>query len=93
MRLEILSPVAVLFEGDVISVSLPGIDGEFQLLDHHAAIITALKAGELKIKLSGNPLEIETAVSFDGSDKSIGTYSIKGGVVEMADNRAVVLTE
>mgnify|MGYP000152916612 FL=1 len=50
MRLEILSPVAVLFEGDVLSVSLPGIDGEFQLLDHHAAIITALKAGELKLK-------------------------------------------
>ena len=39
MYLEIISPEAVLFRGEVTSVSVPGLNGYFQMLDNHAPIV------------------------------------------------------
>jgi F-type H+-transporting ATPase subunit epsilon len=52
MKLEVITPEANLFSGEAISVSLPGIDGFFQVLNNHAPIISTLKAGELKVELA-----------------------------------------
>ena len=49
MILEIVSPEAKLFSGEVSSVTLPGVDGSFQLLDHHASIVSILGKGLVKI--------------------------------------------
>ena len=38
-----------IFSGDVYGVQLPGIDGMFEVLEKHAPIVSALKAGKLKI--------------------------------------------
>jgi F0F1-type ATP synthase epsilon subunit len=43
MFLEIVSPEAKLFQGEVTSVSLPGVDGSFQLLNQHAPIVSTRK--------------------------------------------------
>jgi F-type H+-transporting ATPase subunit epsilon len=51
MILEIVSPEAKLFSGEVTSVSLPGVDGSFQLLNNHAPIVSTLKEGLIKINL------------------------------------------
>jgi F-type H+-transporting ATPase subunit epsilon len=78
MLLEIVSPDAIIFTGKVNLVQLPGIDGSFELMDNHAAIISVLKAGKIKI------IDEENKTKF---------FDIKGGVIEVKNNRAIVLAE
>ena len=42
MYLEIISPEAKLFEGEITSIILPGSAGSFQLLNNHAPIVSTL---------------------------------------------------
>lgn len=78
MNLEILTPEKKIFSGDVYGVQLPGIGGVFEVLEKHAPIVSALKAGKLKIL----------------KDKNVTTsYNIQGGFVEVINNRATVLVE
>ena len=51
MKLHIITPQHVIFEGEVDSVSVPGKDGSFQMLDNHAPIVSSLDKGTIKIKL------------------------------------------
>ena len=92
MKIEIVTPESIIFKGEVVSVTLPGLNGQFQLLSNHTAIISALKAGEVRIKLS-NETEDLGSLKMDPSDKSIGVYEIKGGILEMLTNKAIVLAE
>ena len=48
MYLEIVSPEATLFSGEVTSVTVPGVNGEFQMLENHAPIVSLLQAGKVK---------------------------------------------
>ena len=78
MTLEILTPDRKIFSGDVFGVQLPGISGLFEVLDKHAPMVSALKAGKLKIL----------------KDKTNTTsYIIKGGFVEVLNNKTTVLVE
>ena len=43
MYLEIVTPESSIFQGDVESVTVPGVDGEFQMLNNHAAIVFIVK--------------------------------------------------
>ena len=52
MILEIISPEKIIFTGEVSSVAVPGVDGEFEMLNNHASIVSNLKKGS--IKLYGN---------------------------------------
>ncbi len=49
MVLEIVSPEGHLFKGEVTSVTVPGVNGEFQMLNHHANIVSILAEGTIKI--------------------------------------------
>ncbi|HHC78448.1 MAG TPA: F0F1 ATP synthase subunit epsilon, partial [Flavobacteriia bacterium] len=49
MILEIVTPEAILFTGEVESVAVPGINGEFQMLNNHAPIVSLLQKGEVRI--------------------------------------------
>ena len=49
MYLEIISPEAKLFEGEITSIILPGSAGSFQLLNNHAPIVSTLSSGTVKI--------------------------------------------
>ncbi|MFA6918440.1 MAG: ATP synthase F1 subunit epsilon [Candidatus Gracilibacteria bacterium] len=53
IKLKIVTPEKVLYEGMVEAVSFPTVDGEITVLPHHIPIIAAIKAGELKIKKAG----------------------------------------
>ena len=88
MYLEIISPEKVLFKGEVDSVSVPGTNGEFQMLNHHAAMLSTLVEGTVKFETSGSDNEISDDISANGN---IHTLEIKGGVIEMSDNKATVL--
>jgi len=78
MILEILTPERKIFSGDVYGVQLPGIDGMFEVLEKHAPMVSALKAGRLKILKDKN---------------SSVRYSVQSGFVEVLKNRATVLVE
>jgi F-type H+-transporting ATPase subunit epsilon len=80
MELEILTPVKKLFSDTVYGVQLPGIDGSFEVLDKHAPLVSALKAGKLKVLK-------------DKSMKNISNYSIQSGFVEVLNNKVTVLVE
>jgi F-type H+-transporting ATPase subunit epsilon len=78
MTLEILTPERKIFSGEVYGVQLPGISGLFEVLDRHAPLVSALKAGKLKI------LKDKNATS---------SYTIQGGFAEVLNNKTTVLVE
>lgn len=47
MQVTILNPKHVLFEGEAKSVFLPGDLAEFEILDHHAPIVSLLLPGDV----------------------------------------------
>jgi F-type H+-transporting ATPase subunit epsilon len=78
MTLEILTPERKIFSGDVYGVQLPGIGGSFEVLEKHAPMVSALKAGKLKIL----------------TDKTSTTsYNIQSGFAEVLNNKTTVLLE
>jgi len=88
MYLEIISPEKVLFKGEVDSVSVPGTNGEFQMLNNHAAILSTLVEGKVQFEVSGSDFELSDDISVNGSTY---TLEIKGGVIEMNNNKTTVL--
>jgi len=89
MVLEIITPEASLFRGEVNSVSLPGLDGVFQVLNNHAPIISSLKKGELSFEVVG-PAEATTDLVVSGNTVRV---QIKGGVAELNNQKLIVLAE
>lgn len=77
MVLEIISPDKMIFQGEVDSMQLPGTSGSFGILNNHAPIIATLKAGVVKVQQNGSEKEFEVA----------------GGVVEVIQNKVIVLSE
>ncbi len=77
MNLEILTPDKKVYEGEVTAVTVPGTSGSFQILRDHAPIISTLEDGPVIVK-NNNSEEI---------------FNIKGGVVEVLDNKIIVLAE
>jgi F-type H+-transporting ATPase subunit epsilon len=77
MYLEIITPDKKVYEGEVISVSFPGIDGSFQVLNNHAALVSTLAKGTIVYE----------------SKESIDEVMVDGGVVEVLNNRVMVLAE
>ncbi len=97
MHLEVVSPEAVLFSSNVDSISVPGTDGEFQMLNNHAAVVSTLKAGTVKIHVhTQEHLELDdlhgTLVPHADDDKVL-TISIQSGTIEMKDNKAIILID
>ncbi len=96
MHLEIITPEAKLFSGEANAVQLPGNDGIFQVLNNHAPIIAALKEGIVKVDLD-QPFETENVsnkmIEKDNSDAKIIRVKINGGVVELTNNKLIVLAE
>ena len=77
MFLEIITPEKKLFTGEVTSMKVPGVSGEFQVLKNHAPIVSTLGKGKVKIKSTEGPQE----------------FDIKSGVVEVLKNKIILLAE
>ena len=91
MHLEIVTPEATLFSGEVDSIAVPGVNGEFEMLNNHAPIVSILKDGYVKI--SGNiQLEEEVEAKFEKKDKATW-LAINSGTIEMKDNKVIVLAD
>ncbi|MDX2361931.1 MAG: F0F1 ATP synthase subunit epsilon [Crocinitomicaceae bacterium] len=96
MQVEIITPEAKVFEGEAEAVQFPGLDGSFQVLNGHAAIISALTEGSVKVDLSKPFVQDEDTNSLiqnDNANKNVIRVGIKGGVMEMLNNKIIVLAE
>ena len=78
MTLEILTPDKTVYQGAVTSVTVPGSMGSFEVLKDHAPIISTLEDGKVIIRDGSKPEEV---------------FLIKGGVVEVLNNKITVLAE
>jgi len=76
MYLEIVTPEKMLYTGEIHLVKLPGSQGSFEVMKDHAAIISTLESGEIKV------------ISNDGEENF---FEITGGVIEVAKNNVIIL--
>ncbi len=93
MLLEIVSPEAKLFSAEVTSVTLPGVDGSFQILNNHAPIVSILGEGVVKITASSFAFAKDVATKFTKVDEQNYTIAIQSGTIEMKDNKVIVLVD
>ena len=78
MLVELITPEEKLFEREISSIKLPGKTGEFEILNNHAPIVSTLIKGDIRII---------------NKVKKTETFSINGGVVEMQNNKIIVLVD
>ncbi len=79
MTLEILTPDKKVYEGEATSVTLPGTLGFFEILNHHAPIVSTLEDGKVIVR--------------NGTTVKEEVYFIQGGVVEASNNKVIILAE
>ena len=79
MNLEILTPEKKVYSGEVYGVQMPGISGSFEVLEKHAPLVSALKAGRLKV--------------LKDNSKNFAHFDIQSGFVEVLNNKVTVLVE
>lgn len=77
MNLEIVKPDDKLFSGEVEAAVFPGSNGSFEILNSHAPLIATLKEGTIKLTVSGK----------------VESFDVNGGVVEVNNNKIIVLAE
>ena len=97
MYLEIVSPEATLFSSEVDSVVVPGVNGEFEMLQNHAPIISTLKSGIIRVNThTKNHIvfdELHASMIPHNDDKKVLTLKINSGTIEMKDNKLIILAD
>jgi F-type H+-transporting ATPase subunit epsilon len=78
MKCEIITPNGIIFSGDIASITLPGSEGEFGVLPHHASLITLLSSGVIEI---------------EKEDKTKELVAINWGHVKVDEGKVTVLAE
>ena len=76
MNIDIVTPDKNVYSGEIKLVKLPGTDGSFEILKNHAALISTLEKGEIKLIDTNNDIKF---------------FDITGGVVEVLNNKITVL--
>lgn len=77
LSLTIVSPEETLFDGEVMSVQVPGVLGRFEILENHAPIISSLTSGDIVYKTKSESSSLE----------------IKNGFVEVQNNKVMICVE
>ena len=77
LRLKVISPEKVIFDGEVESLKVPGTQGSFEVLDNHAPIISSLQGGIITVKTA------------DG----VQEFTVRSGFIEVARNSVSICAE
>jgi len=78
MKLEIVTPGGIIYNGDIRQVTLPGEQGEFGVLPEHASLVSLLHAGVI---------DIET------SDSKEVLVAINSGYVKIDENKVLCIVD
>jgi len=76
LKLTVSKVGAPVFDGEVVSVHVPGVDGEMEIMANHEPLISPLKAGAITIKKA------------DGKEES---HILESGTLEISHNHATIL--
>ena len=97
LKLEIVTPEAVIYSEDVDMVTLPGSEGEAGVYPNHVPLMTKVQAGELIVKKDGAEEILAIGEGFAEitgdhvailTDNAIGSDAIDEAVVEEARAKA-----
>jgi len=77
-KLEVITPNGVIFDDEAVEVTLPGEEGEFGVLPHHASLTTLLKAGVIDIVTK---------------EKKTESIVVNWGVVQVSESKVTVLVD
>jgi len=77
LNLKIISPERIVFNGEVESIKVPGTNGEFEVLNNHAPIISSLDKGFVEYSFNGGRNQLE----------------VSGGFIEVKDNEVSLCVE
>ncbi|MFK8056604.1 MAG: ATP synthase F1 subunit epsilon [Saprospiraceae bacterium] len=78
MNISVLTPEKELYSGSINSISVPGVEGKFQVLRNHAPIVSALAEGGVTIKRA---------------DGQFITFTIERGFIEVLNNEIALLVQ
>jgi F-type H+-transporting ATPase subunit epsilon len=90
-RIEIVSPERVLLSGEATEVVVPGMEGDFTVLEGHAPLISALRPGILEIKQGASRRRIYVRGGFAEVDPTQLTIlaqnlvDVEAGAGQLAD--------
>jgi len=76
-RIEVVTPDRTAFEGDAESLTVPAWEGYLGVLANHAPLLTVLQAGVVTMK----------------TDQKARFFAVRGGFMEVRQNRAVILAD
>lgn len=93
MNIKILTPEYVVFDGEVESVLLPGKGGQFHIFKNHAAIVSALVGGKVKIYTDSVAAPYDKHLTKESEAKPVFSYEIKSGVLEFNNDKGIILCE
>ena len=75
MDVQIITPDKSLYQGQADLITVPGTSGSIGILNHHAPLVSSLKKGKIKIVLN----------------EKEEFFKIEGGVIEVSQNKVIVL--
>ena len=97
VKLEIVTPQAIVYSEEVDMVTLPGVEGQMGILPHHVRLMTRLVPGEMIVRKNGQARFLavgEGLVEVTGdrvsivTDMAIATENIDEARAEEARQRA-----
>ncbi len=95
MKISVLTPDKEVFQGNIVSVKVPGVLGQFQVLKNHAPIVSSLEEGVVEIVTAEGEHRFfdeesgSIQVASDAGKKV--TYKIGGGFIEVLQNEIALL--
>jgi F-type H+-transporting ATPase subunit epsilon len=93
MILNIVSPESVLFDGEIISVAVPGVNGNFQILNNHAPIVSILQKGTVTVNANTFNFGKEATELFEKVNEQTYSLPINSGTIEMKNNKLIILVD
>ena len=78
MTITILTPDKSIFEGTITSVKVPGVGGQFEILNNHAPLVSALEEGPVRVIKEGGEQLI---------------FKIEKGFIEILRNNVSLLVQ
>ena len=78
MNINVLTPDATIFEGEITSVKVPGTGGSFEILANHAPIVSALTEGGVVLRKT---------------DGTVLNFKVSSGFIEVQNNNVSLLVQ
>ena len=78
LNIEIITPDKVVFKGEIISVTVPGVKGRFQVLRNHAPLVSIFEIGMIEVVTP---------------DNNSSYYATGGGTIEVLNNNVLILAD